>query len=522
MSNNDLSYSGPQKEYKPQPGSETSQREIPSLGVDFAPDSLGTLKDAIIHIINRSNIILSKCDDELSTFVFDAGQNEKIKEAASNIWLNFNDFKSDLISYDQIKQLDLSNRSSKFLFNSYKKDLRKPNGSSAFDIKDLVEIILLEAQEIETIINLDFFGSNSSIEIRLIELLVGFTSLIKSHLNKIDSFFALPQEQRNRSLPKEEIDKLSKEDAIKHQSLFLLSVNGLNDEIDKDMDHLRRFFTDSSNYFYSKVVAPLVQLKNKSPNSYSPGSSLTDLGLWTKDVDDAFNRNVVTSLYDVSDRTYKLDQMIATLEEKISLRENYLGYIRQLQSSGVTPVTYLSKGDQTSALIQAEKNVALTSDHNSLSGRLDKKAHEQYLLKSNDYLSGDLLLDKSIKFGDIDISDHLHNDSDNSHKINGKDIEDSSITTDLISKNYDYKPSSLRVIDFNSYGNFLDAKLFWVNKNQDTINEVQVSKIEDAVFVEPQPEEPDVPRIPGYIPPFESYDPLYIEWITQIDYELFF
>lgn len=525
MSNEDLSYSGPDREYTPQPGSNKSQPQVPNLGETLDPSSLEDLKNDIIHIINRSNIIISKCDNELSIFSLDVGKNQKTLEAANDVWSNFPNFPTNLVTYKQVDLLDKNNRSSKILFDNFKKELRKPNGSSALEIKELTQIILREAQEINKIINLNFFGSNTSAERRLIELLVGFSSLIKSHLNKIDSFFTLPKNERNRALPKNELDGVSKEDAIKYQSIFSLSVNGLNDEIDKDIDYLRRFFTNSSEYFYTKIIAPLVNLKAKTPNSYSQNENFTNLQLWSKDVDDALNRNVVTGLYDVSDRSYKMDEAISTLEEKISLRENYLGYIRQMQGIGISVNTALTLNSDSVNLVEKEKSNTIINDHNSLSGRTDKKSHEQYLLKSNDYLRGDLIVNDGVKIDGIDVSLHEHSGSDGSSLIDGKYIENNSLKTSLIKTEYEDKPINLKIIEFDSDQRSVGAKLFWLSKNQNVLNEIQVSKIKDTVFIDPGQEEPEQPEVPintQYVPPFESYGPLYIEWITEIDYELFF
>lgn len=526
MSDQDLAYSGPEKEYKPQPGSNSRIVKNSDLYGRNPNVSLDNLKSDIAHILNRCTVVLGKCGEELSQFSMDLGVSEKRQEAANAVWSNFSSSSVNTVSYNQLIELEKRNdRSSRFLLNELTKELRKPSGSSAQEIKKVAQIIYDEALKINNLINSNFFGSTTTAETALIESLLDFTSSTKKHVYRLDSFFNVPRKERNHILPKKEVDPLTPQEATQYQSIFLLNVNGLNEDIDRDIDYMNKFFVNSSDFFYKKIIAPLTQLENEIPNLRTLGQDGNRLNDWTINVTAAIDRNFATALYDVVDRAEKFSVHLSNFEEKVSLRENYLSYIRQLEQKGKKSQSTLVEGLGESNFSLKDNSQQFINNHNSLSDLDDGQAHQQYLMKYNDYLRGDLSFSEFATIDSVDLSHHTHDGEDGSKLIDGKSIEQNSITTDLIEYKYEDKPKNLSLINFSGSQTEVNAKFFWLTKNNNTINELQISKLQDIDFVDPgqeEPEQPEVPRIPGYIPPFESYDPLYIEWITQIDYELFF
>jgi hypothetical protein len=526
MNTEDLSYSGPEKDYKPQPGS--NPETIKSSNV-YGSDSkllLENLKLDTSFIIDRCKFILGKCENELSVFSIDLGVDEKRKQAANATWSDFSSSPIDTVAYKQIVNLEKRNdRASKFLLSEFKKELRKPSGSSAQDIKEMTQIVYDETSRIDTLINASHLGTSSSAEQTLVQILLDFTASIKMHVYRLDSFFVVPKDQRNRILPKKEIDPLTEKEATQYQSVFLLNVNSLNDQIDKDIDYMNKFFVNSSDFFYQKIITPLSKLEKEIPNLKTVNQDGSRLNDWTLNVKASIDRNYSTALYDIVDRIDKFNKYLLKFEEKIGLRENYLSYIRQLAQKGKEAKSTLVEGVKDSSFILREKSQGFINDHNSLGDREDGKAHEQYLMKYNDYLRGNLSFADFSEVDGIDLSHHIHNGTDGSALIDGKNIQDGSITTSLIEQEYNDKPKGLSLIGISGSETEVSAKFFWLTQNKNTINEIQVSKLQSIAFIDPgqeEPEIPEIPRVPGYIPPFESYDPLYIEWITEIDYELFF
>lgn len=525
MSDKDLSYSGPIKEYAPQIGSNFGNPPSSDLTGRKAYVSLDNLKSDLSHILNRCSVIIEKCKNELSIFSIDLGTTEKRKQSANAVFSDFETTSSDLISYNQILEIEkLANSNARFIVDEFKKELRKPNGSSAQEIKKITDIIYNETLRINNLVGASFFGSNSSAETTLIEVFMELTSIMKDHVYRLDSFFVLPRGERNKLLPKEEIDILTESEAKQYQSVFQLSINGLNDEMDKDIDYMTKFFSNSSDFFYRKIVSPLTEVQVKTSNLRTSSPINENLAAWLQNVKESFDRNFLTALYDILDRTNKFDEYLSRLEQKISLRENYLSYIRQLSQKGKTPISSLLENAEKSNFSIKEQKDSLINDHSSISGRESNAAHEQYLLKYNDYLRGDLNFLEYIKIDGVDLSAHEHDGLDGSSLIDGSVFEDDSIGSNLISKEYKNKPVNLKLIQFSGDQMEIMAKLFWLTEDKNVVNEIQVSKINVLDFTDPGKEEPEtpVPRVPGYIPPFESYDPLYIEWITEIDYELFF
>lgn len=527
MEANDLSYSGPDRDYKPPVGSNSYDNSVVTTEPSRTYSDINQLKNDLSYIIEQLNLVISKANNELSNFSIDLNSSEKGKEAAKNIWINFETEKNNLISYKKIQELEnRKDRASKFVVKEFMKEIRKPNGSSALDIKNISQIIYDEAVKINQLISLDFFGSQNTAEYRLIEIFMDFAKELKIHVARLDSFFELSPQERDYRIPESEIKSLNAKDANQYQALFTTNINGLNNEIDNETNYLNRFFSTSSDIFYQKVISPLMKLTNSGETMSTLSAYGSDLSIVGQDTVDAVNRNVVTALHDALDRSVKFLDRLNKVEERIALRENYLGFNRQLSNIGSKIISSLVENKKESKLeIKPINESYFINDHNTLSDREQIYSHEQYLSKYDDIITGDIIFLDRIKIDGVDLSAHRHDGKDGSQKLDGSSIVNQSIISDLIATKYGDKPSNLKLLSY--YGSNVDiaAKLFWLSKNENTIYEIQTSLIPDLEFVDPGQEIeiiPEVPRSIGYIPPFESNDPLYIEWITEIDYSLFF
>lgn len=528
MSSNsrDLGYSGPKKEYESPIGANPpittfkSARSISEIG------DLNILRGILPRIEQKSNQAISMSEEELSELFLNLNLNDERKRIASNVWSNFSDESNNFVSFNQIKEIEnRSDRSSRFIVSEYKKDLRKPNGSSAVEVREIASIILSETQKMSQIVNTKVIEQNSSANEKFIELFLEWAYSTENHIERLNSFFELPRKQRNKIIPQDELNLISENDAIKYQTLFTVNVNALNQEIDDKLNEVKRNFLNYSDIFYQKIVYPLLNLDVNIPEDLELMMNRTELAAFSGDTKNAINRNIMVSLYDAADRNEKFDTALSYIEERISARENYLSYIRQLEQKGGKAKTNLVEGVQEVNLVLRDSGgSSLVNDHNSLLDRDADDAHPQYLSRYGGILTGDIIAGEGFSIDGIEPSTHSHDGDDGSSMIDGRHISGGTLYSSSVSNKYFDKPSDLQVVGFKSGVFSLDCNLMWFTKNKTDLYEVNFTFIPDQIFVDPgQEEETPQPSTPeGYIPPFEARSPLYIEWLMQADYELFF
>jgi hypothetical protein len=526
MSSDSLSYSGPEREYNPGIGSNQPAPTRPFNSAVNSGSSISDLRSQVIAIIDRANVVLGKANDELSIFSIDLNLTDKRKQAAVNTWSNFSEESKNLVSYKQVQELSSrTDRSSQFILNEFKKELRKPNGSSALDIKEIAQIILDEFSKVDELINLKVFDNKVSSQERFTEILTEFCNYTEDHLLRLDSFFQLTKDERVFQIPEGELSRLTAREAADYQSLFAVNVNGLNQEIDNDLDYLKRFFKNSSDIFYKKIVKPLMHL-DVNTGDVRKKIDGEEMAAWKADVYQAVDRNMFIAFYDAIDRSEKFNEKLTSIEEKIGLRENYLSFNKQLSRiSSFSNSSLIENAKESNLKIKPATTSSFGITHNSVADRDLLDAHDQYLGKYDDFITGNILVDDGITIDGIDISEHTHDGLSGGELIIGSHIIDNSISTSSIKLNSSNVPLNLKLLSFYGDSRQMQANLFWLTKDDKTFYETQISRIKDIDFVDPGQEVPSptpTPTPEGYIPPFEARSPLFIEWLTEIDYELFF
>lgn len=528
----DLSYSGPNKNYEPQPGSNQPSFDAPRVlsGEYF---NLDRLKDNLKYVIEGCALIVSMADKELNTFSLKLSDSDQLLSAAESVWVNFDKTKNSLLTYKQF--LDLENnpdRSSKYLCSEFVKELRKPKGSSAIDIRSMAKILSHEVEKISILTDKYLSNITDSSEKRAIELFMDMAETSLVHVGRMQSFFSLPLGERNRKLPSEEIEVLSGLEARQYQALFTVQSNSANQEIDLGLDELKRNFYNTSDIFYFKFLGPTLDIRNKALKDIENKTSGVLMETVSADAGAAVNRSVAIGLYDALDRITKFNTLFGKLEQTISIRENYLSYVRQLEVVGVKADSKLTNGQDvdTSDTILRTNNSGLRNGHSNVLDRDNDNAHPQYLSKNSGNITGPIDLLDGVTVDGIVPSTHSHSGSDGSAKLSGRTIGVGELGSTSVSSNeYIINPDNLKVLSYKgTAGDFLSAKTFWNASKAYPFHELDVQFIQTIDFVDPalegQPEKSNfIPEtVPsGYVPPFEFISPLFIEWLTQIDYELF-
>lgn len=486
--NRDLSYSGPEKEYQPPIGSNRPIAPYQKAITINAADKLDSLRKELLILEEKSNSVISKSEKELSELFLNLNVSEERKTAAVNIWSNFNEQSNNLVSFKQIKELENNiDRFSKYVVSEYKKDLRKPNGSSAIDIRDIAHIILGEIQKMSQIVNAKIIENNSGANDRFVELFLEWTVDVKDHLERLNSFFGIPRKQRNKIIPKDELNSVSYNDAVKYQALFTVNVNALNQEIDDKLNEIKRTFLNHSDIFYQKVVYPLLNLDVNITEELRTTMDRTELSALTTDTRNAINRNIVVSLYDAADRNEKFNTSLVYIEERISARENYLSYIRQLEEKGKkSPTNLVEFKEENNLSLKIQPTQSLFNSHNTLTSREADDAHPQYLLRSGDTLSGDLSFKDDTLLDGISPSKHVHSGGADGQKITGTSIVNHSLPSSSVgSVNVD-KPIDLQILSIKPSQLDVECDLVWFVKNEVNIYEIDFALIPDKVFVDPE------------------------------------
>lgn len=521
----DLSYRGPDKNYTPQPGSGRIQNQQ-NHNAGYGYGDINRLRSNLSKLIEESKQIIENSNNELKQFSFDLTSSDKLLNAAKATWSNFEEDKHSIIPYSYYSELeDSNNRSSKYIHNEFKKALRDPNGSSAVDIRFMAKVVSDEAEKINALLDVHMLDNKDSAEHRLVELFLEWTNDCSRHLTRLNSFFNLDLGERDKKIPKEELESLSKNEAAQYQALFTVKNNALNQEIDMKFDELKRKYLNTSDIFYSKFLGPSLSMRTRVSKNVPNGVSNEILTNSINEIASAANRNMTIGLYDTLERTNDFNQLFMEIENRISLRENYNSYIRQLGQVGISYSKTVQNSQEISDIGLAidTSSDTLTSAHNRLSGRTDAWAHSQYLLKNGDRVSGNIGVIPGIKLDNVSPSSHSHSGTDGSVNISGSAVFNNTITSRIVDGTEKIKtPHNLKVIDYTGDNRLQSAILFFHTEKKYPIYELDVKLIPDVQFVDTEQIVPSEPVLPGYIPPFEANSPLYIEWITEIDYDLFF
>jgi len=518
----DISYSGPKKDIDPVIGSAKSSFPI-STQASVPYHSLSKLKTNLDKITDESNKIILSCKNEMRNVNLQVEKSSKLFQACLAVWSDLSSTEDTSISYeDYLNNKNRKDRSSLFIVEEYEKAVRGVFGNGAIDIHIAVNILMSEVDSIKLFLESYMDDIYDTFDQRIMEILCQWSINGLRHTSRLNSFFY--RDQKQYKIPEEELSNITKIEASKYQALFVVKNNTLNQEIKIIINELQSKYLNNSDIFYLKFLGPTLNLRLKSLTNLPYGKNLGDLSSVVSDAMDDSNVNIVTLIKDVSDRSSFFNKKMIDLEERIVLREKYFSHVKQLSSISLKVSQKINKEETNTKTILPENTaVELISDHASIPIHGNEVPHPQYLNKYGDKLSGDLNLDSNVSISGIIPSKHTHNEIDGSSKISGESIISNSMYMDLVDNSESVpQPKNLKNIGYKqgySRG-LLNSILSWNSVDKKYLYEINFTNISNYAIKDSGLNEPVIGD--NFIPPFEANAPLFIDWLMDIDNELFF
>lgn len=501
MSNDykDLSFSGPDKNYKAQKGSNNPASNVDIPTFDGSNYSRKTLDRQLNEIIKQTELLILSADEDLKNFNLKI-ETDKLMEAQKTIWPESIPEVKDYITYSQYQALDgRLDRASKYIRDQYLNNIRSEKGTGSLDVRKVANVLNTEATNIKGFLNAHVGNVSDAAVGRVQELLQDWATSALVHSGRLWSYFSERNKENTSQIPESEMALIEGQDAGKYQALFKAKVNAVNLELDRDLSSFEKHFSTSSDLFYNKFLGPSIRFRiNAGKNLELKANDNTVLGTEIKKAVESLRINTQAGLTDLLERNQIFSVKMNKIEDTIGRRESLKGVINHLSSKSNVSYTPFVNGQPdiitdkalAEALSGSGQFDEFSSTHGTLAGREAKDAHPQYLLKAGDTITGDILFDDGIKIDGVDLSEHAHTGEDGSQKISGRSIMDGTLISDTVDvSEHITKPLNLRILnqfeDGGTFGSttFLGANLFWESKDQNQMYEIQIVQRDSATPV---------------------------------------
>lgn len=417
-----------------------------SLSLGYHDENL--LRNLIKEIQAMARATITVAEKELEKYSLTVEADSRLEQAQAQEWPTDLGEPRTYVSYQEYKALEpLRSRGAEYIRKSYEDGIRGPFGTNAIDVITSVSAIKNEADNIEEFLD-NYMGEvNGTSEFRALELLQDWAESAVEHTRRVGAVFT----ERTKSpvqIPTAELDNLGETDARNYQAFFQTKVNAVNKEIRQLTDDVQKEYNQMSEIYYKKYLGPALKFQRQVGTPMSRNVAVeTFLGTQAAQADQAMAANYVTLLADQMKRNENFENKMANLITRIRVRDNYAGFTRQLNvkleketpSPFVdTPIGAVERAGLEAYFVaaeaQREEDNEFTSAHAMLDGRDEDDAHEQYLLKAGDTITGDILMNAGIKIGGMEPKVHRHRgpEVDGTEKIHGEDIVD--LVTTAINK----------------------------------------------------------------------------------------
>lgn len=441
---NEPNYSGLPNEYIPQLGQNTSVVRSNSAENYEGYHDINLLRQLLETLKNETSSTILACSNMLEGYNLQT-LTTSMQDAQKSDWPADLGDPKDYISYHQYMAYEnLDTRGAKYVRKAYEDTIRGPAGTCALDVSIISTEIQQETIRIEGFLD-GYIGSvDDSAEYRILEAFQdwAFTALKYARIYRgiLDS-----KHEESAKIPEQDVTRLSQEEAKSFQALFKTKLNGFNDELIRTLDDIKKEF-EFQDHFYDNFLGPGLKFRLTYTNTLS-GSTVG--GFFGNQADAAakvFHEHLQSAVGDQIKRNELFDRRFNELEVRIKARNAYVAYINQLSTQGAplrvpfieASITqeerdgFKAYGEATAAVIAAKNN--FKSSHFDLSDRDADKAHEQYILKAGDTITGDLDAEVGIMFDKVDVDEHRHKgkDVDNTHQIDGDDIVKASLPSNVV------------------------------------------------------------------------------------------
>ena len=499
MSQDDfLEYGGPPLDYIPEIGGRVGGEQRVLAPADVINTTYAN-RDYILSRLNALDVLIANAEVLIANIMTNHAMpirddDTLIQEAHQSEW-PLDEEPSEQITYQYYKYLSLRNTvSSQYIRKKYEEAVRDVTGTNAIDVAKIFELIKNESALVREFLNTYLGEMDDTAEFRTAELLQDWVVSASSQVQKLQEVLA--QDGSNTTLPEEEIESISSEEARKAQAVFKVKLNSINDELNRHFEITKRNWAEHADVFFRQYLGPSLSFRlNVSRNAY-PVNSVIGKEVYL--AAGSMNYSLSSLLADYARRNTNFNAKVNEMVSLITARDVYRDYIRQLAPKGVSidgeSVRTTTPASDSAATItslqtaiQNEEEATesrFISSHDSLDDRGNPGAHPQYLLRSGGLVEGDISVKDGVKIDNIDLNKHRHTGSDGSERINASSIEYGSITVDLLNTTErPAKPVNLSLQSLTSRtlvsGQILvDAVVVWESEDGDTVDyEINIAKV---------------------------------------------
>lgn len=361
----------------------------------------------------------------------------------------------DRVSYRYYKALRFRNTTSAaYIRARYEEGARGVTGTNAIDVLEVVKIIRDETLLIQEFLNANIGNVDDSSEFRILEL---FQDWVHSAIGNIREFWAFFEagEAPEELLDPAEINRTTPDEAKRGQVVFKVKLNAQNSTIQKDLDFLKRNFSEFAPDFYVRFLGPALRYRLQVGRQTFPTGNR--LMREIEEASSALDANLRTVIGDQLRRTELFTSKMKAIRDNMRQRDKYRSYIVQLAFRGNPlpasgPNVMVWETDTAEEVdywveeeLQFESSISedvddsgeVTSDtptpispvvpgtfvasHGELENLLADD-HPQYLLRSGGTITGNIFMGSGATIDGMRPSTHRHTGLDGSPQIDGKDI----------------------------------------------------------------------------------------------------
>lgn len=499
MSQDDyIEYSGPPLDYVPEIGGRVGGENRATAPADFINTTYAN-REYILNRLNALDILIANTESLIENIMTNHSMpirrnDAPLQEAHRAEW-PLDEDPSEQVTYQYYKYLSLRNTvSSQYIRKKYEEAVRDVTGTNAIDVAKIFELIKNESALVRQFLNTYLGDMDDTAEFRTAELLQDWVVSATGQVQKLQEVLA--QDGSNTTLPEEEIESISPEEARKAQAVFKVKLNSINDELARHFEITKRNWAEHADVFFDQYLGPSLSFRLNVSRSAYPVNSVIGKEVYL--AAGSMNYSLSSLLADYARRNTNFNAKVNEMVSLITTRDVYRGYIHQLASKGVAidsdSIRATTNQADSPAIINGLQSAIssvsdtienrFTSSHDSLDERENPGAHPQYLLRSGGRIEGNISVKDGIKIDNVDLNLHKHTGSDGSARINASSIEYGSLTPDLV--NTEKKPSqpfnltlqSLTPRTLPSGQVLVDAVIVWESEDGDMVDyEVSIGKI---------------------------------------------
>lgn len=489
MADKKLDYSGKPKDLSRKigmnPGGPEKVATIKTRG-----DQRALLVDTLDAIINISEVLIKEAEADLVKIAVLVPEASSTKRAFSKEWpAELGDI-TDKMSFAQYKILQKKNSAAAVMLRTYfLKHLRMSDNGSLLDIYNIILIINQEAKRMKAF-DVEYIKERNGQEKGpAYNLFQNWASQALVDLNNLWNYAVRRPIKNPEFIQGKNVKNITEKDAKAFQATIQGRVNAVNSSISMNLAAIEKSHGPLADKFYKEFLGPAMNFRESISEPYERTRSHTNTSFSTEIQNDTqvYSNNLKGVLADQMTRNNTYSEKIVLLTKLIESRDQYLAQIILLSSIGSAVVPQVVEHEPTDEEIKLYQSYTGTQEdifkasHDFLDDLENPDAHPQYLLKDGGTVIGDIVVEDGVKVDGVDLSEHVHNGTDGSPKIDARDLVEGSLGIASIDKNEEvFTPIDLQFVSsstrLNAATTLIDVTLKWKG---DTANkfELQVAPV---------------------------------------------